>query len=130
MTTSSSASRRRADSEDPGSTSSAHQARPFRARQACHRLRTATGKRGGGAVELTATEYELLRVLSLNAGRVATFESLLRQVWNRQGYGDPKIVRAYIKMIRQKLGDDSNQPRYTFNVRGVGYCMARPGEIA
>ena len=84
----------------------------------------------GRAVELTATEYELLRVLSLKVGRVATFQSLLHQVWNRQGNGDPKIVRAFIKMIRQKLGDDSRRPRYIFNVRGVGYRMARPGETA
>ena len=84
----------------------------------------------GDAVELTVTEYELLRVLSLNAGRVASFESLLRQVWNRQSQGDPKIVRAFIKMLRKKLGDDSNRPRYIFNVRGVGYRMARPGDTA
>ena len=82
----------------------------------------------GRGVELTATEYELLRVLSLGAGRVASFESLLRQVWNRQGYGDPKIVRAFIKMLRKKLGDDSSRPRYIFNVRGVGYRMPGPGD--
>ena len=44
--------------------------------------------------------------------------------------GGTKIVRAFIKMIRQNLGDDSSRPRYIFNVRGVGYRMARPGEAA
>ena len=79
----------------------------------------------GRAVELTVTEYELLRVLSLKAGQVATFESLLHQVWNKQGNGDPKLVRAFIKMIRQKLGDDSRRPRYIFNC--AGSATASPG---
>ena len=82
----------------------------------------------GRAVELTATEYELLRVLSLNAGRVSTYDTLLRQVWGGRGHGDPKLVRAIVKRLRRKLGDDAADPVYIFNERGVGYRMARPGE--
>ena len=82
----------------------------------------------GRAVELTATEYELLRVLSLNAGRVSTYDTLLRQVWGGRGHGDPKLVRAIVKHLRRKLGDDAADPAYIFNERGVGYRMARPGE--
>ena len=83
----------------------------------------------GRALELTATEYNLLRVLALNAGRVATHETLLRQVWGGRHYGDPKLVRAFIKKLRQKLGDDANAPAYIMTERGVGYRMARPGEV-
>ena len=81
----------------------------------------------GRTVELTATEYELLCVLSLGAGRVLPHDSLLRQVWAGRAYGEPKkLVRAFIKKLRRKLGDDANTPVYIFNERGVGYRMATP----
>ena len=83
----------------------------------------------GRALELTVTEYNLLRVLALNAGRVATHDTLLRQVWGGRNHGDPKLVRAFIKKLRQKLGDDANAPAYIMTERGVGYRMARPGGV-
>ncbi|MCY3808598.1 MAG: response regulator [Gemmatimonadetes bacterium] len=79
----------------------------------------------GQTVQLTPTEYELLRVLSVNAGRVLTHESLLRQAW-KGGYRrppDPKLVRAVVKRLRRKLGDDAANPSYILNERGVGYVM-------
>ncbi|MDE2764760.1 MAG: response regulator [Gemmatimonadota bacterium] len=58
-------------------------------------------------VKLTATEYEMLRVLSLNAGRVVTYRSLLRQAWSRHpGRVDPKLVHAVVQTLRRKLGED------------------------
>ena len=81
----------------------------------------------GRPVELTATEYELLRVLSLNPGRVVTFDTLLRQVWGRPGGSDSEPVRTFVKKLRQKLGDDAAEPTYIFNQRGIGYRMAKPG---
>ena len=85
----------------------------------------------GRAVELTATEFELLRVLSVNAGRVLTYDSLLRQAWGgpAQDSGDPKLVRAVVKRLRGKLGDDAARPAYIRNERGVGYRMPRPGDL-
>ena len=79
----------------------------------------------GEAVQLTPTEYELLRVLSVNAGRVVTHESLLRQAWRKgdQRPPDPKLVRAVVKRLRRKLGDDAANPAYIRNERGVGYSM-------
>ena len=82
----------------------------------------------GRPVALTATEYELLRALSQDAGRVLTHETLLRQVWAGRANGDPRIVRAYVKRLRGKLGDDAADPTWIFNERGAGYRMARPGE--
>ena len=79
----------------------------------------------GRPVTLTATEYDLLRVLTLNAGRVATYDALLRQVWSGRSHANPKLVRAYVKRLRQKLGDDTSQPTYIFTERRVGYRMAR-----
>ena len=81
---------------------------------------------GGRPVELTATEFALLRALSLDAGNVVTNRSLLRQVWGRRGGGDSVRVRTYVKKLRRKLGDDAANPVYIFNKRGVGYRMANP----
>ena len=78
-------------------------------------------------VTLTATEYELLRVLSLNAGRVVTYEALLRQVWGGREAGDMDLIRNFVKKLRAKLGEDAANPTWIFNVRGVGYRMAPPG---
>lgn len=78
----------------------------------------------GDRVELTVTEYELLRVLSLNSGRVLSHATLIRQVWGPHGYANPKLVRTYVKKLRRKLGDDASNPMYIFNERGVGYRMA------
>ena len=83
----------------------------------------------GRPVELTATEYELLRLLSLNPGRVVTYDTLLRQLWGRSGRGDSDPVRTFVKKLRRKLGDDPRSPAYIHNVRGVGYRMAKPGEV-
>ena len=82
----------------------------------------------GRPVALTATEYELLRVLSRGAGRVLTHETLLRQVWAGRVGADPRIVRAYVKRLRSKLDDDAVNPAWIFNERGVGYRMTRPGD--
>ena len=80
----------------------------------------------GRAVELTATEYDLLRVLAINAGRVVTHEALLRRVWGRRNAGDSNLVRVYVKKLRQKLGDDAASPTYISSVRRVGYRMVQP----
>ena len=77
----------------------------------------------GRPARLTATEYELLRILSMNAGRVVTYESLIRQLWHGPDSGDPDKVRTFVKQLRRKLGDDPAQPVYIQNVRAVGYRM-------
>ena len=81
----------------------------------------------GRPLALTATEYELLRVLALNAGKVSTYDTLLRRVWGRRGRGDLKLVRAYVGKLRRKLGDDANRPTYIVTERSQGYRMNRPG---
>ena len=83
----------------------------------------------GRPVVLTATEFEVLRVLSTDAGRVVTYASLLHRAWRRRaaGSGGPKLVHAFVKSLRRKLGDDAANPTYILNERGVGYRMPRPG---
>ena len=80
---------------------------------------------GGRPVDLTPTEFELLRALSLNAGRVLTYDALKRQVWGNRYNSDTDLVRVFIQKLRRKLGDDPKEPTYIFNHRGVGYRMAR-----
>ena len=82
---------------------------------------------GGAEVSLTATEYDLLRILSLNAGRVVTYDALTRQVWSGREAGNDDLVRNFIKKLRAKLGEDAADPAWIFNVRGVGYRMPSPG---
>ena len=79
-------------------------------------------------VSLTATEFKLLRLLTLNAGRVSTYESLIRRLWNGPGGGDADRVRTFIKQLRRKLGDDPARPRWILNKHGVGYRVPRPEE--
>ena len=78
----------------------------------------------GRPVRLTATEYELLRVLSLNAGSVTPYDTLIRQVWNKRDLTDTSVVRAFVRRLRRKLGDDAARPVYVFAERSVGYRLA------
>ena len=81
----------------------------------------------GNRIELTATEFELLRVLAINAGRVLSYKVLMRTIWN--GGGSHRLVRVYIKRLRSKLGDDAKSPDHIVNVRGVGYRLKRPRDL-
>ena len=83
---------------------------------------------GDRPLKLTRTEYEILRVLSLNAGRVVTYERLLRQVWGKRDPTESHLVRNFVKKVRRKLGDDPSGSAWILNERGLGYRMPKPGE--
>ena len=85
---------------------------------------------GGRPLELTATEYELLRVLSTNHGRVLTYRALLRLAWGTRYRGsvNPRLVHAVVRRLRDKLGEDGARPAYIINERRVGYRMPAPGD--
>ena len=80
----------------------------------------------GQPVTLTATEFELLQVLAVNAGRILTYDSLLRQVWGHRDSGDRRVVHAVVRRLRLKLDDDAVSPSYIFTERQVGYRMPNP----
>ncbi|MXW09816.1 MAG: response regulator [Gammaproteobacteria bacterium] len=82
----------------------------------------------GREVALTAKEFDLLRILSVNRGGVVTTDTLLRQVWGLRGLKNTNRVRAVVRKLRANLGDDADAPIYIFTERGVGYRMASPGE--
>ena len=83
---------------------------------------------GGTEVKLTHKEFELLRLLSVNAGRVVHFETLLRRIWDGRESADANLVRIFVRTLRQKLGDSAEDPTWIFNHRGVGYRIPRPGQ--
>lgn len=78
-------------------------------------------RRGGVAVELTATEFKLLRYLMLNPRRVLSKAQILDRVWNYDFGGDANVVEIYISYLRKKL--DSLGPTLIHTVRGFGYCL-------
>ena len=80
--------------------------------------------RAGQPVELTATEFKLLRYLMMNARRVLSKAQILDHVWNYDFGGDGSIVETYISYLRKKV--DSSEPRLIHTVRGVGYTLRPP----
>jgi two-component system OmpR family response regulator len=82
--------------------------------------------RQGVLVELTATEFRLLRCLLLNARRVLSKSEILEDVWDYEFAGDANIVETYISYLRRKL--DCFDPPLIHTIRGVGYSLRLPRE--
>jgi DNA-binding response OmpR family regulator len=76
---------------------------------------------GETELHLTAKEFDLLRVLVRDAGRVVTREQLMREVWDITWWTSTKTLDMHISWLRKKLGDDAANPRYIATVRGVGF---------
>jgi two-component system OmpR family response regulator len=80
--------------------------------------------RAGFAVELTATEYRLLRYLMLNPRRVLTRAQILDQVWDYDFGGDARVLETYISYLRKKI--DKHGSPLIHTARGVGYALRSP----
>jgi len=81
-------------------------------------------RRGGEAVVLTATEFNLLHYLMVNARRVLSKTQILDHVWAYDFGGDANVVETYISYLRKKV--DHTEPRLIHTVRGVGYVLRMP----
>jgi len=81
-------------------------------------------RRAGTRIDLTATEYKLLRYLLMNAGKVVSKAQILDHVWNYDFGGDGNVVETYISYLRRKL--DVLGPPLISTVRGVGYSLRAP----
>ncbi|WTI77544.1 response regulator transcription factor [Streptomyces sp. NBC_00727] len=79
--------------------------------------------RAGQPVQLSPTEFSLLRVLMQNAGQVLSRDQLLDQVWHYDFDGDDSIVASYISYLRRKI--DTGEPKLIHTVRGTGYVLRR-----
>jgi DNA-binding response OmpR family regulator len=80
----------------------------------------------GETIKLTPTEYKLLYHVVRNAGHTLTHGTLLAKVWGREYRDEVDYLRVYVRRLRDKLGDDPEQPRYIRTERGVGYRFLRP----
>jgi two-component system, OmpR family, response regulator len=80
--------------------------------------------RAGELVDLTATEYRLLRYLMLNPRRALTRTQLLEHVWDYDFGGDARVLETYVSYLRKKL--DRLGPPLIHTVRGVGYALRTP----
>lgn len=79
--------------------------------------------RRGEAVELTAKEFEILRLFMKNPKKVYTKEQIYSLVWNDAYYGDENAVNVHMSRLRNKIEDDSRKPRYVVTVWGIGYKL-------
>ncbi len=78
---------------------------------------------GGRPVELTAREFELLRLLMRHPNRVFTRDFLLEHLWGFDFYGSTRTVDMHVSRLREKIEDDPSRPTYIQTVRGVGYKL-------
>ena len=83
-------------------------------------------RKNGTPLELTQREFELLKYLSVAEGRVFSREQLLEEVWGYEYYGDIRTVDVTVRRLREKLEDDSSDPKYIMTKRGIGYYFRRP----
>jgi len=75
----------------------------------------------GNALALSRTEFDLLLTLTRHPGIIFTRERLLERVWGLEFVGTERVVDVNIQMLRRKLGDDADAPKFIETVRGVGY---------
>ena len=80
--------------------------------------------RAGRRVQLSPTEFKLLRYLMTNAGRVLSKAQILDHVWNYDFNGEANVVESYISYLRRKV--DTTEPRLLHTIRGVGYTLRLP----
>jgi DNA-binding response OmpR family regulator len=75
----------------------------------------------GRPVQLTYVEFELLRTLATNPGRVYSRELLLQALWGGSDYREPRTIDVHVRHLREKLEQDPSEPQFILTVRGVGY---------
>ncbi len=74
-------------------------------------------------IKLTPTEYEIIKIMALHAGRVLTHKQLLKAVWGISYNEDSHYIRVYIGQLRRKIEKDPAQPHYIITESGVGYRL-------
>ena len=84
--------------------------------------------KNGKPVELTAKEFEILKLLMQNPKKVYTKEQLYSLVWNDAYFGDENAVNVHISRLRNKIEEDSRNPRYVLTVWGIGYKLGNEGK--
>ena len=83
-----------------------------------------TVSKNGKDLDLTQREYELVRFLAQNPGKVVSRQELMSQVWQYEYFGDLRAVDVAVRRLREKLEDNPAEPDYVRTRRGVGYYFA------
>jgi two-component system KDP operon response regulator KdpE len=81
---------------------------------------------GGRRIQLTPNEFELLRVLAQNEGKLMTHPAILREVWGPAYGTESHYLHVYVSQLRRKLEDDPSRPRYLLTEPGAGYRLVNP----
>lgn len=80
----------------------------------------------GKKVKLTPTEYEILKKLAIDTGRVLTHKQLLKSIWGSQYEKETHYLRVYVASLRRKIESDPTRPEYIITEPGVGYRLVEP----
>lgn len=93
----------------------------------CHQLQVDLSRRqvrlSGEEVHLTPHEYHLLSIMVKHAGKVVTYQQLLREIWGKHTPEHNTYLRVHMQHLRQKLNDDPVSPRYLITEPGIGYRL-------
>ena len=81
---------------------------------------------GGQPVSLTPTEYDLLRLLARNTGKLLTHPMILREIWGPAYREESNYLHVYVSQLRRKIEPDPTRPRYVLNQPGIGYRLVDP----
>ena len=77
--------------------------------------------KNGEVIDITLREFELLKFLAQQPGKIFSREKLLENVWGYEYYGDVRTVDVTVRRLREKIEDDPSMPKYIITKRGVGY---------
>ena len=82
-------------------------------------------RRAGALVEMTATEFDVLKTLVSADGSVLSRRQIFERVWGPNHHGTPRTIDNFVAQLRHKLEPDSECPQYLVTVRGIGYRLVR-----
>ena len=82
-----------------------------------------TVTKAGNKIDLTAKEFEILKLLMQNPKKVYTKEQIYSLVWKDAYYGDENAVNVHISRLRNKIEDNPREPQYVITVWGIGYKL-------
>ena len=84
--------------------------------------------KGNSTIELTAREFEILKYLAENKGRVISRERLYEVIWGEDSFGCDNTIMVHIRHLREKLEDNPTTPQYIITMKGLGYKLVNPYE--
>ena len=82
---------------------------------------------GEKEIHLTQNEFKILELLCLHAGKVLTYDFIMKEVWGPYTTGGNQILRVNMANIRRKLGENPSEPKYVLTELGIGYRLLEEG---